>query len=180
GERLMESDDSALQDNLKAEKIVVDQAKATWIAAEETYKIQISQNETDIKTAEVNLQLKRIDLQKYREGDFPKDLKDVEGKIKTAESDVEQQRDRAAWAQRMVKKGYQTVSQAQAEQSKLESMEINLAMQQEAKRVLTDPIFGQRQFSETDKRNQVAEAERALTRAKLQADAKEIQAESDL
>ena len=179
GERLMEIDDSALQDNLKAEKIVLDQAKATWIAAEETYKIQISQNETDIKTAEVNLQLKRIDLQKYREGDFPKDLKDVEGKIKTAESDVEQQRDRAAWAQRMVKKGYQTVSQAQAEQSKLESMEINLAMQQEAKRVLTDPIFGQRQFSETDKRNQVAEAERALARAMLQAAAKEVTADSD-
>ena len=41
-------------------------------------------------------------------------LKIFEGNIKQAESDVEQQRDRAAWAQRMVKKGYQTVSQAQA------------------------------------------------------------------
>src|SRR5205823_6555830 len=95
GERLMEIDDSALQDNLKAEKIVLDQARAAWVAAEEAYKIAMSQNETDIKSAEVDLQLKRIDLQKYTEGDYPQSLKDVEGRIKIAESDVEQQRDRS-------------------------------------------------------------------------------------
>jgi multidrug efflux pump subunit AcrA (membrane-fusion protein) len=178
GERLMEIDDSALQDALKAEKILFDQAKAAWIGAEETYKIQISQNETDIKSAEVVLQLAKIDLEKYQKGDYPQSLKDVEGQIKIAESDVEQQRDRAAWAQRMVKKGYQTVSQAQAEQSKLESMEITLASKIEAKRVLTDDRYGMKERTETDLRNKVAEAERALARAKLQAAAKEIQADS--
>ncbi|HTK77368.1 MAG TPA: hypothetical protein VL371_19040, partial [Gemmataceae bacterium] len=179
GERLMEVDDSALQDSLKAEKILFDQAKAAWIAAEEQYKITLSQNETDIKTAEVDLQLKRIDLEKYQKGDYPKDLKVAEGNIKIAESNVEQQRDRAAWAQRMVKKGYQTVSQAQAEQSKLESMEIDLAKANEERRVLTDPKFGMKERSETDLRNKVAEAERALARAKLQAAAKEVTADSD-
>src|SRR5439155_15673473 len=107
--------------------------------------ITLSQNETTIKTAEVALQLAKIDLEKYQKGDYPQNLKDVEGKIKIAEADVEQQRDRAAWAQRMVKKGYQTVSQAQAEQSKLESLEVNLAMQKEAKRVLTDPGYGMKE-----------------------------------
>ena len=51
GERLMEIDDSALQDNLKAEKIVLDQAKALWIATEEQYKMTLSLNETNVKTA---------------------------------------------------------------------------------------------------------------------------------
>ena len=55
GDLLMEIDDSPLQDALKVEKIALDQAKAAWIAAEENYKIQASQNESDIKTAEVIL-----------------------------------------------------------------------------------------------------------------------------
>jgi multidrug resistance efflux pump len=173
---IIELDDSGLQEQLKSEKITLDKAESDKIQAEENYKIQESQNESDIKSAETVLQLTRIDLQKYLEGDFPQSLKDVEGKIKVAESDVEQQRDRAAWAQRMVKKGYQTVSQAQAEQSKLESMEITLASSQEAKRVLIDPTFGLKKRTETDLANKVAEAERALNRVKSQAVAKEIQA----
>ncbi|HEY1376027.1 MAG TPA: hypothetical protein VGF55_04505, partial [Gemmataceae bacterium] len=179
GDPLMEIDDSPLVDALKAEKILYDQAKAAWIAAEENYKIAVSQNESDIKTTEVNLQLKRIDLKNFLEGAFPADLKAKQGAIKIAESNVEQQRDRAAWAERMVKKGYQTVSQAQAEQAKLESFEIDMAKAQEDLRVLTDPVFGTKRLTETDKSNAVAEAERALARTKIQAVAKEVQADSD-
>jgi multidrug resistance efflux pump len=176
---LMEIDDSPLQDALKTEKIALDQAKAAWVAAEENYKIQVSQNVSDIKTAETVLQLAKIDLVKYQEGDYPQALKDVDGRIKVAESDLEQQRDRAAWSQRMVKKGYQTVSQAQAEQAKLESLEIALKKVQEEKRVLVDPAFGLKKRTETDLANKVAEAERALARVKLQATAREVQADSD-
>jgi multidrug resistance efflux pump len=173
---IIDLDDSGLIEQLKAQKITMDKAEADKIKAEEDYKIQVSQNESDIKSAETVLQLAKIDLQKYQEGDFPQSLKDVEGKIKVAESDVEQQRDRAAWSQRMVKKGYQTVSQAQSEQSKLESLEITLASSLEARRVLTDPTFGMKKRTETDLANKVAEAKRALDRVKLQAVAKEVQA----
>jgi multidrug resistance efflux pump len=176
---LVELDESGLVEQLRTEKINLDSAESAKVQAEEQYKITVSQNESDIKSAEVTLELARIDLQKYLEGDFPQALKDVNGRIKTAESDLEQQRDRAAWAQRMVKKGYQTVSQAQAEQSKQESLEIALAKVVEEKRVLTDPEYGLKKRSETDYRNKVAEAERALARVKSQALAKEVQAKTD-
>jgi multidrug efflux pump subunit AcrA (membrane-fusion protein) len=123
---LVELDDSGLTEQLKAEKIVLDNAEAAKVKAEENYNITMSQNESDIKTAEVNLELARIDLEKYQKGDYPQAIKDVDGRIKVAESDLEQQRDREGWAQRMVKKGYYTISQAQSEQSKLESLEIAL------------------------------------------------------
>lgn len=176
---LVELDDSGLIEQLKAEKITMDKAESDKVQAEEAYKIQVSQNESDIATATVNLALARIDLQKYLEGDFPQSLKDVNGRIKTAESDLEQQRDRAAWAQRMVKKGYQTVSQAQAEQSKQESLEIALAKVMEEKRVLVDPEYGLRKRTETDYRNKVAEAERALARVKSQAASNEVKFRKD-
>src|SRR5437660_9475721 len=44
GDLLMEVDDSPLQDALKVEKIALDQARASWVAAEEQYKITVSQN----------------------------------------------------------------------------------------------------------------------------------------
>jgi multidrug resistance efflux pump len=176
---LVELDDSGLVEQLKTQKTTVFKAEADKVTAEEQYKIQVSQNESDIKSAEVTLELARIDLQKYLEGDYPQSLKDVNGRIKTAESDLEQQRDRAAWSQRMLKKGYQTVSQTQSEQSKLESFEIAVAKVLEEKRVLTDPVFGNKKRDETDKRNKVAEAERALTRVKSQATANEVSKRQD-
>jgi multidrug resistance efflux pump len=176
---LVELDDSGLIEQLKTEKTNLDKAESDKVQAEEQYKITVSQNESDIKSAEVTLELARIDLQKYLEGDYPQALKDVNGRIKTAESDLEQQRDRAAWAQRMVKKGYQTVSQAQAEQSKQESLEIALAKVAEEKRVLTDPEYGLKKRNETDYRNKVAEAERALGRVKSQALAKDVKDKTD-
>jgi hypothetical protein len=44
------------------------------------------------------------------------------GKGGTTEADLEQQRDRAAWAARMAKKGFLSRSQAEAEQAKLQKL----------------------------------------------------------
>lgn len=176
---LVDLDESGLIEQLKAQKITLDQAEAGKVKAEEDYKIQVSQNESDIKTAETVLQLAIIDLEKYQKGDFPQALKDVEGRIKVAESDAEQQRERAAWAQRMLKMGYYTVSQSDAEQSKLQSYELTLAKVQEERRVLTDNDYGLRKRTETALGNTVEEAKRALARIKSQTRAKEVQARTD-
>jgi HlyD family secretion protein len=176
---LVDMDESGLMEQLMTEKIALDLAEANKIQAEEAYKIQVSQNESDIKTAETNLQLAVIDLEKYMKGDFPQALKDVNGRIKQAESDLEQQRDRTAWAQRMLKKGYYTVSQADSEQSKLQSLELALAKVEEEKRVLIDKNYGLEKRTETAYRSAVEEAKRALARIKSQAHAKEVQARTD-
>jgi RND family efflux transporter MFP subunit len=179
GDLLVDLDDSGLQEQLKAEKITLDKDEADKIQAEEAYKIQVAQNESDIKAAEVALELAKIDLQKYLEGDFPAKLKDYQGQVFLAESDMEEQRDRVAWAQRMVKKGYYTVSQAQAEQSKLDGFEQTLRLKRENLRVLTDPVFGEKKRTETDLRSKVVQAERELNRIKGTALAKEVQARTD-
>jgi multidrug resistance efflux pump len=178
GDLLIELDDAGLQDQLKNQKITVDKAEADKIKAEEDYNIQLSQNESDTKTAETQLELAHIDLKKYQEGDYPQQEKIFKGNIKQAESDVEQQRDRVAWANRMVKKGYLTVTQSQGEQSKLESLQINLSKANEDLRVLTDPVFGTGKRQITFLENDVREKERALDRVKSQSKAKEAQARS--
>jgi HlyD family secretion protein len=176
---LVELDDSGLTEGLKTQNIAVDKARADWISAQEQYKIQLSQNESDIQTKRTALELARIDLEKYQKGDFPQSLKDVEGRIKVAESDLEQQRDRAAWAQRMLKKGYYTVSQSDAEQSKLQSNELSLAKVAEERRVLVDTIYGLKKRTETDLKNKLSLAKDDLDRAEAQARANEVKARTD-
>ncbi len=176
---LVELDDSGLQEQLKTQKITLDTNKGNMIQAEEAYKITIAQNESDIKGAEIDLELAKIDLRKYREGDFPQSLNDLDGKISSAQSDLEMQRDRTAWAQRMMKKGYYTVSQVQGEQSRLESYELNLRSLVEQKRVLVDPEYGLKKRTETDLATKVSLAERKLNQIKAQALAKEVQTRTD-
>src|SRR5262249_42148748 len=48
---------------------------------------------------------------------------DVRGQMKLVEADVEQWKDRAAWSDRMVKKGYFTPNQAKADRLRLERAE---------------------------------------------------------
>jgi hypothetical protein len=51
---------------------------------------------------------------------------DIKSVLPLLESEVELLRDRAAWAERMVKKGFMTERQAEAERLKLRSAEISL------------------------------------------------------
>ncbi|HEV3443374.1 MAG TPA: hypothetical protein VG099_01970 [Gemmataceae bacterium] len=179
GDLLAELDDSGIIETLKTENITVDQKRAEWVAAQEAYKIQLSQNESDIQTKRTAFELAKIDLEKYQKGDFPQSLKDVDGRVKIAESDLEQQRDRAAWAQRMLKKGYYTVSQADAEQSTLQSKQLGLDKVLEERRVLTDPTYGLKKRTETDLINKLTIAKDELDRAQAQARAKEVTTRSD-
>lgn len=176
GERLMEIDDSALQDQLKAEKIILDQARAAWVAAEENYKIIRSQNESAITNAETAVILADINLKKYLEGDFQQALKDVEGRLKLAGSDLEIQRERVAWAERAATRDYLSDGQYKAEKARFDSLKVALDKVQEERRVLNEYT---KVLEVTTRQNTQAEARRALERAKNEARAKEVQADSD-
>jgi HlyD family secretion protein len=176
GERLVEIDDSALQDQLKAEKILLDQARSAWVASEEQFKITRSQNESDITNAEIGVVLADINLRKYVEGDYQQALKQAEGDIKNARADLDIQRERVAWAERAVSRDYLSDGQYKAEKSKLDSLQIALDQKLEARRVLNEYTKVQ-QVTTLD--NALAEAKRVLERKKNEARAKEVQAESD-
>lgn len=176
GERLMEIDDSALQDQLKVQKIVLDQARAAWIAAEENFKVVRSQNEGAIANAETAVILAELDLKKYLEGDYEQQKKSIKGLIDLAKSNLEIQRERVAWAERASTRDYLSDGQYKAEKAKLASAENELANQQEQLRVL-DEYTKVRMVTQYE--NAKIDTKRALERAKNEARAKEITAESD-
>jgi len=176
GDRLIELDSSGFQEQLKDQKIKVDQAQSSFVQADEDYRIQESDNESDIEAKKNSLDLARIDLEKYDKGDFIQCLKDVEGRMETSRSDLEDWKDRSAWSARMAKKGLMSKVQADADASRVEGARIALEKIQEEKRVL---VGFTKTRTDQDLTAKVAEAVRALDRAKLQARAKLAQKEAN-
>jgi hypothetical protein len=195
GQLIMVLDDSALKDLEEAQSITVKEKMALKVKAEKDYEIQIKKNESAIALAETALTLAEIDLDKLtglspdrarmplaalagipssltEGGAYQQELDDLSGQISLAQSEVEQNGERAAWADRMVKLTYMSPAQAQAEKSRLDSSIEKLRSLQSKKSLLISHDRRQRVTSLTSARDN---ARRALAEAKLQAEALEIQ-----
>jgi HlyD family secretion protein len=144
GQLLMILDDSALKDQEDDQAIKVQTALATKVKAEKDYEIAVKQNLKDIASAESVLTKAANALNNYtgvsydpgraalaalgggplslsEAGTFRQKLDDLTGQVRLLESEVEQNRERAAWADRMVKLSYLSPAQAQADRSRLDS-----------------------------------------------------------
>lgn len=178
GQKLVELDDSGLQEQLKSQKIVVDQARASWIQADENYKIVESQNESDIAAAAVAVDLAVLDLEMYKDGEYLQTKRDIEGRRMMARSDLEMWEERSAWSDRMSRpsRRYVTAAQAEADRARMTSAGIALKRVDEEMRVL-ESYAAQRKLKELD--SKITEARRALDRVKKQAIAKLAQEEAN-
>jgi multidrug resistance efflux pump len=156
--------------------------KYTGLEKEEILKPEtIARLKEELKNAKANSRrpaadIANEDLKKYTTGDYLAALKDNLGQIETAQSDLSQQEDREAWAYRMVKKGYQTASQAQSETSRKESYQLALNKQTLALDVLVKYTKIQ---TLTQTLTDLEEAQRALERVKAQAKSKEVKDRTD-
>ena len=173
GQTLVELDDSSFHEQYSDQKIKTEQSLAAWVQAQEAYEITLSLNASDIQLAEVKVDLAQIDLTKYVEGDYEQQRKELLGKIKVAQSNLDMWRERTSWSDRMFKLGYYTGSQAQSEKAKMESSEIDLRKLQEDLNLL-DKYTKERQLLSL--RSELELAKQALIRAKKTADSKAKQA----
>ncbi|MBA4186849.1 MAG: hypothetical protein C0467_02405 [Planctomycetaceae bacterium] len=195
GQLLMVLDDSALRDQEESQSIVFQTASAAKVKAEKDYEIQAKKNESAIALAQTTLTLAELELDKLtgyahdptlvaltavagipsalaEGGSYRQELDDLSGQISLAQSTVQQNRERAAWADRMVKLSYMSPAQAQAEKSRLDSSLEDLRSKMSKKSLLISHDRKQRLTDLTSKRDN---AFRDLEKARLEADATEIQ-----
>jgi multidrug efflux pump subunit AcrA (membrane-fusion protein) len=200
GQLLMILDDSALRDQEQTQTIVVQKALADRITAEKAYEIQLKQNESAIATAETNVVLAEIELDKLtglayepslagtaaivgiplsltENGSYRAQLDDLTGQISGIESDVQQNLERANWADRMVKLTYMSPAQAQAEHSRLDSSVEKLRSLKSSKALL---ISHDRKKQLTTLVSDLENKRRALDQAHLEADAKAVQTRTSM
>jgi HlyD family secretion protein len=169
-------DTSAFEEDLRDQRIAVLKARSDLRQAEENCKIVASQNALDLQNAQVVLDLAILDLEKFRKADYEQLRQDVLGRLKTAQADVEGQRDRVGWAELMLRKGFLAPTQTQTEYNRLRGLELNLTRVREEERVLENFTYRR---TLTDLEGKMLAARSDFERVRSQNLAKEVQANSD-
>lgn len=197
GQPVMILDDSALQDQARAQRIALDQAFAAKVKAEKDYEITVEDNERLIAEAENTKLVTEIDLDKFvglsfdpdrlplaaatgvpvlltEGGDYKRQVDDATGKVQLALAEVQQNQERASWADRMVRQKYMSSAQAQAERSRLESSLENWRSLSRQRDLL---LAYDRKKLLADFRSKVDNASRLVKQKLLESEAKNVQAE---
>lgn len=177
GELLVELDASSLNDGLVDQQIRVHNAEAAFIRAREQLAVTRNQTEADISKAQLDLQFAREDLVKYQEGDYPKQLMEVESRITLAREELEQAVQTLNWSQALF--GEQYISHTELERDRLAHQRAGLDFQlAEANLALLRDYTHQRRLDEL--RSNAQQTEMALERVRLRSTADIVQAEADL
>jgi RND family efflux transporter MFP subunit len=166
GDVLLVLDSSAFEDQLKDKMKDFTQAQAAKVQAEQQLAIQELDNQADILRARNNLDLARIDLEKYLKSDYPLALKDVDSRMALARADLEDLKALAAVSADQAKKGLGSQAKADADALRVDAARLHLAKVEEEKRVLVDFT---RARTEIDLKGKLSEAERNLEKTALKA-----------
>lgn len=164
--------DSAQTDKLIAEKkIAVNEAKGKLEQHRQELEVQRNKNESDIATATLEFTLTRLDLEKYKDGDFKADSRELERLIAEGEAELEKVSEELANMRSLVKKGFRSPEQLREYELRAKFRQFQLDRDRQKQKVLLKYDYV-RKTSEMEFK--AAEAERKLARAKTTA-AAEIQ-----
>ena len=130
--------------------------------------------------AQADVEISEITLREYREGTFPKQIKEIEAEQTLADSELEGAKDRLQWSEQMFKGNLIAESQVIADRLKVQKAEISVAQAGRKSSILKSYSF-QKQIAkiqgEIDRARADAEAaERAVSRI----ESERLDAERDL
>ncbi len=166
GDLLVELDSSQLAEQLNKQQISVDSASADLEQAREQVKIQESLNNSSIQKAELEVLLAEIDLEKYKDGDWPLALEKAKAEIFIAEEELARAEIEHDWTRKLAEKGYATMTKLRADSLAVEKAKVQEKQALGSLEVLED--YTRRKDLETYK-SALQQAKDALDREKRQA-----------
>jgi len=177
GELLVELDASKLEDSKVDQDIRVQNAKAAFIQSRENLEVVKNQAQSDIDKAELTLRFAKEDLEQYREGLFPNELKEQEARIVLAKEELQRAQEQVKWSKVLFGEKYLAESELQADElaAKKAALDVDLATN---KLTLLKEFTYKRNVAQLE--SDVKQAEMALERTKRKASANVVQAETDL
>jgi HlyD family secretion protein len=169
GQVVAELDASELKDRLVTQGIAVQNADAAYTKAKSEREIQVSQNDSDLERAKMNLRIAELELEKYDQGDWPQQVKKADEDIVLAEEELAQVTDTYEWSLKLYEKGFYTRTQLDRDELSKNRNEINVDRARRAKELLEVHDDKMRRLQLTAA---VSEARRELERVELQAAAR--------
>ncbi len=165
GEQLMLLNSDALKDSIAEEELRVEEARLAHESASTAVEIQISDNESAMRRAQLDLTLKELALEQWREGEDQKTRQANELAIERAVRELERLTDKWEQTQELFKKEF--VSKDEHDRDRLAYIEAKAEL---AKAQLTDRIYKDYQYprDEKQKLSDVDEATAEMKRVERQ------------
>ena len=110
GDLLVTLDSSNIKHKLDDLKVALDTAQANLVTAQQMEQIQISQNQANLDTAQVAVDMASLDLEAYSKGTYPQAKEDVQTQLKAAEQTLANAQDDYNNTMALFAKGYVTPS----------------------------------------------------------------------
>jgi len=149
GTELVRLDSSQLAENVSAQKIAYEKARAANIQADKDYSAA------------------RIAVEEYTEGTYKKELRKAESDVTAARERLQATRNSLGHGERMFRKGYITPQQLDAQKSAVERADLDLGTAEIALDVLQR--FGRpKMITELESKRDAAEAKRDSEKASLE------------
>lgn len=171
-----ELDSSALREKAKQQEITVTQADSAMAQANEKLQITKTQNESDIAAAQLKLDLALLDLEKYRDGEFKQQQKEMKGNEAIASEELVRAKENYDFTKTQVKKGYRTQNEMEANRIAWEQAKLKLQGATEKLHLLEEYDY-KRKITELEAN--AKELAREVERVKLKAASAQTQAEKD-
>lgn len=170
GDLLVELASDTLVDRLESEQMELRRIQADFEAATEELAIQKNQNASNIKKAQIDLEVAELDLRKYLEGDYEGQLLDIELKIQQTEMDIERKRTELEENLELKEKGWVTQNEVDQLDFALKVAEMQLERHKLSKEIL---LRYEKPMKEKQRRSAVDRAGEELVREEARAQSRE-------
>ena len=177
GELLVELDASRIQDQLVDQEIAAKNAEASFIHARENLEVVRNQAQSDVDRAELVYRFAKEDLQKFKDGDYPLQLKGADAKLTLAQGDLKRAQDKVEGSRRLAERDFITPMELEADEQAAVKAQLDLQMAQEQLKLLREFEYT-RQLAQLESDEE--QARMALERVQRKAAADVVQAEAEL
>jgi len=177
GDNLVTLDSADLTERCTQQEISYESAKASWVQAQESKKIQESQNKSDINAGKLDVEFAVKNQNKYIEGDWPQQLRNLTSAITIADEQKKRAKEKVKWTEELAKKGFVGSEELEGDRLALKQREIDLEKSQEQKRLAIE--YDNPMELRTLETN-LEEAKQELTRTEARAASQMAQEEANL
>lgn len=177
GDLLVELDVSELETKRADQEIVVENAEAGKLIKADDLVVAQNQAKADVELAELKVRFAKEDLQKYIEGEYPKNLSEAEGNVKLAEEELERARDKMEWSKKLFDEKYLSETEMRGDELSWKRAELSLKTAKGNLSLLQNYTY-KRQVAQLE--SDLSQAEMSLERTKRKANASVSSAEASL
>lgn len=116
GDLIAELDDTVFVNRKEDEDLRLIANRSELARAENDMKVTLNENESMLSRAEVDLTLAEMDLRKFKDGEHPQKLKELETNIGISEEELQRAEDKLTWSKKLHEPGYITRTELQADE----------------------------------------------------------------